>query len=175
MLERALSTVRDTLCTSEAGFAHPASSHQFCILTTPDRIHEISPATPRPSAVARACPGPPLESSTRFSDAPADHSPEVLAVASNIDPFLALSERSRSLVRGTITLDDAHFTTKIAIHSGAGVLAPFGCMALLATGSSQIFIRKMFRIACSRFSRHPSRASRNTPPVLGGGLSNRLL
>ena len=41
-----------------------------------------------------------------------------------------------------ITLDDVSFTTKIAIHSGAGVLAPFGCVALLDTGSPQTFIRR---------------------------------
>ena len=75
MLGKALSTVRDTLCSGEAGLVH-ASSHQFCTPTTTDRIHEISSVPPRPSAVACACPGPSLEFSTYFSDALADHSPE---------------------------------------------------------------------------------------------------
>ena len=73
-----------------------------------DRIHEISPASPRPLAVARACPGPPLGFSTYFSDAPADHSPEVLAVAPSVDPSLALPEHGPCLVESTtIPLDDA--------------------------------------------------------------------
>ena len=99
----------------------------------PDKILEKSPAPPRPPAVARACTGRLLEFSTCFSDAPADHSTEVLAVAPSLDPCL---------VGDTISLDDASFTTKIAIHSGAGVLAPFGCVALLDTGSPQTFIRQ---------------------------------
>ena len=142
LLAKALSAVRDTLRSSEAGLAPPASSHQFCTPTTTDRIHEISPAPPGPLAVARACLGPPLEFSTYFSDAPADHSPEVLAVAPSVDPSLALPEHGPCLVEGTITLDDASFTTKIAIHSGAGVLAPFGCVALLDTGCPRTFIRR---------------------------------
>ena len=43
---------------------------------------------------------------------------------------------------GPITLDDATFTTKIAVHSVAGVLAPLGCVTLLDTGSPQTFIRR---------------------------------
>ena len=38
--------------------------------------------------------------------------------------------------------DDASFTPKIAIHSGAGVLAPFGCVPLLDTFSPQTFVRR---------------------------------
>ena len=141
LLGKALFAVRDALPASEAGLAHPASSHHFFTPTTPDRIHEISPAPPRPLAVAHACLGPPLELSTCFSDAPADHSPEVWAVAPSVDPSLPLPEHGPCLVGGTITLDDASCTTKVAIHSGAGVLAPFGWVALLDTGSPQTFIR----------------------------------
>ena len=39
LLEKALSTVCDTLRSSEAGFAPLASSHQFCTPTTTDSIH----------------------------------------------------------------------------------------------------------------------------------------
>ena len=94
--------------------AHPAFCHQFYTPTTPDGIHEISPAPSRPLAVARTCPSP----FDVFSDAPANHSPEVLAVASinSIGPFLALLEYDPCLIGGTITFDDAFFTTKTAIH-----------------------------------------------------------
>ena len=70
MLGKALSAVRDILRSSEAGLAHPASSHKFCTPTTTDIIHETSPAPPRPLAVARACPSRPRTCFTCFSDAP---------------------------------------------------------------------------------------------------------
>ena len=44
--------------------------------------------------------------------------------------------------RFTAALDNAAFTTKIAIHSGAGVLASYGCVALLDTGAPLPFIRR---------------------------------
>ena len=139
LLGKAVSAVRDALRASEAWLVHPASSQQFCTPTTPDEIHEISPAPPRPLAVARACPGPPLEVLTCFSDAPADHSPRDFGYRTHCRP-LPRTVRTRPLpYRGA--LDDVSYTTKIAIHSGAGVLAPFGCVALLDTGSSQTFSR----------------------------------
>lgn len=58
-----------------------------------------------------------------------------MSVAPGIDLSLALSEHGSCLVGGTITLDDAMLTIKIAVHSGVDALAPFGCVALLATGS----------------------------------------
>ena len=51
-------------------------------------------------------PRPPVGVFDLFSDAPADHSPEGLAVASSIDPCLALPEHGPCLVGSTITLDD---------------------------------------------------------------------
>ena len=83
-----------------------------------------------------------LEFSTYFSDAPVDSSPEVLAATSGVDPSLELPEHGPYLVEGIITLDDASFTTKIAAHSGANALAPFGCVTLLDTGSPHTFIRR---------------------------------
>ena len=94
MFEKTLSNVLDAIRTNEAGLANPASSRQFCTPISPDGIREISPAPPRPMALARACPGPPSEFSTCFSDAPADNSAEVLAVAPGVDPSVALSEHS---------------------------------------------------------------------------------
>ena len=80
--------------------------------------HEMSPAPPRPRGLARACSGPYTEFSTCFSDAPADSSPEVFATP-GVNPSFALPEDGPYLVGGIITLDDAPFTTKIAVHSGA--------------------------------------------------------
>ena len=56
---------------------------------------------------------PSPEFSTYFSDAPATHSPEVLAVAPGVEPSLALLEYGPGLVGGTMTLDDASCITKI--------------------------------------------------------------
>ena len=142
ILGKALSAVRDAICTSEAGLANPASSQQFYAPTSHDGIDEISPASPRPMALARACPGPPSEFSTCFSEGPADNSPEVLAVTPGVDPSLALPKHGPCLVGGIITLDDTSSTTKTAVHSGANALAPFGCVALLDAGSPQTFIRR---------------------------------
>ena len=47
LLRKALSAVRDTLRSSEAGLAHTASSHQFCTPTTTDifkGFHQRRPA-----------------------------------------------------------------------------------------------------------------------------------
>ena len=79
MLGNSLPAVCDTICASEIGLAHPASSHQLCTPITPDGIHEISPAPPRPLAVARAFPRPPFESSTCFSNVAADYSLETFS------------------------------------------------------------------------------------------------
>ena len=86
----------------------------------------------------RSCPGPFSEFSTNFSDAPADHSPDVLAVASCAAPTPAdmplLPEHGPGLVGGTITLDDAYFITKITVHSGTTASTVVGCVALVNTG-----------------------------------------
>ena len=81
-----------------------------------------------------------------FSDASADHSPDVLVVASCAAPTPAdtpsLPEHGPDLVGGTITLDDASFTTKITVHSGTTASTVFGCVALLDTGFPQTFISR---------------------------------
>ena len=85
--------------------------------------------------------------SINFTDAPADHSPDVLAVAPCTIPALAntpsLPEHSPSLVRSTITLDNASFPAKIATNnSGTATSTAFGCVTLLETGSPHTFIRR---------------------------------
>ena len=75
-----------------------------------------------------------------FSDAPADHSLDVLAVAPGVD--LALLEHGPCLIGGISTLDDTSFTTKIAVHNGPNALTSFCCVALLDTGSARTFIRR---------------------------------
>ena len=139
---KTLSIGRDAIRTSEAGLANPASSKQFCTPISLVGINEISPAPRRPMALARSCPGPSSNCSTCFSDAPADISAEVSAVTPGVDPSLVLPEHGPCLIGGIITLDDASFTTKIAVHSGANALVPVGCVALLDTGSPQTFIRR---------------------------------
>ena len=90
MFEKTLSTVLDAIRTNEAGLANPASSRQFCTPTSPGGINEFSSAPPCPMALARACPGPHSEFWTCLCDAPADNSPEVLAVAPGVDRSLVM-------------------------------------------------------------------------------------
>ena len=65
-----------------------------------------------------------------------------MAVTPRVDPSPALPEHGHCLLGRIITLVDASLTTKIAIHSGANALAPYGCVALLDTGSPQSFVRR---------------------------------
>ena len=70
---------------------------------------------------------PPSEFLTCFSDVPADRTPEVLAVTPGVDSSLALPEHGPCLVDGIITLgNDASFTSKITVNSGANTVAPYG-------------------------------------------------
>ena len=175
LIGKVFSTVRDIFCTSEARLATQASSQQFCTPTSTGRIHEISLAPPRPRALARACPGPPSDCSTCFAYAPADSSPEVLAVTPRVAPCLALPEHGPCLVHGIITLDDASFTTKIAVHSGANALAPYGSWRSLTMVPHKLSSDPTYWIACSQWERHPSRASGNALLVPGVVLANLLL
>ena len=86
--------------------------------------------------------------STYFSDAPADQSQEVLVVASDVGPDLALSEHGPCLVGGTVTLDDVSFTAKIAIHSRGDAIAPYRCVALLDTVTPKPSSDVMSLIVC---------------------------
>ena len=79
-LGEALSAVRGAIRDSEAGLPHPASPRRFRSPTGNAVIHEISSAQKlRLGTVVGADQGPP---SAYFSGAPADQSPEVLAIAS---------------------------------------------------------------------------------------------
>ena len=114
----------------------------------------------------------PFRISTCFPDGPADNSPEVLAVAPGVDSFLALPDHGPCLAGGITTLDDASFTTKITVHSGANALAPLACVALLDTGSPQTFIRRdvldsMLSVAASSVA-----CERKCAPRSWGGLAN---
>ena len=149
-----------------------ASSPPFSTPTKTGGINESFPAPPRPRTLARACPGPPTEFSTCFSDAPADSSPEVLAVTPGVVSALALPEHGPCLVDAIITLDDASFTTKIAVHSRANAVAPYGCAALLDTGSPPPLSDATYWMACSRWGRHPLRASEIAHVVPGVVLAN---
>ena len=85
-----------------------------------------------------------LRSSVHFPDAPGDYCPDVPAVAPCAIPALvdtpSLLDLRANLVGGTMTLGDASFTIKIAVHSGTAASTAFDCVALLDTRSSQTFI-----------------------------------
>ena len=163
LLRKALSSLRDAIRTGEGGLATQSSSQEFCTLTTTGEIHNISPAPPRPRALASACPDPPSEVSTCFSDSPADSSPAVLDVTPGVVPCL---------VGGIITLDHAFFTTKIAVQIGATTLALYGCVERLDTGSPHTFVRRDVADCMLRWGRLPLRASAISPLVPGVGLAN---
>ena len=121
-LGEALSAVREAICDSEAGSPHPASPRRFRSPTGNAGIHEISSAQQsRLGTAVGADQGPSL---AYFLGAPADQSPEVLAIASRGASDRALPEHGSCLVRGTVTLDNASFTPEIAIRSGGDAIAP---------------------------------------------------
>ena len=170
MLGKALSAVHDALRVSEAGLAHPASSHQFCTPTTPDRIQEISPAPPRPLAVAIVGPGPPLEFSTFFSDAPADHSPEVL-----LSPLVSTPpsrcQNTAPASSGAIlpsTTPLLQTTSRFTFIAKLAFLQLLVAWRFLTLAPHRLSFDEMFWIACVRLMRYPSRTSRNAPSFLGG-------
>ena len=170
LLEKSLSAVRGTLCSSKAGLAHTALAHQFCTPTITDILHEISPAPPRPLVVSSACPGPPLEVSTFFLTHRLIIAPRFwlshlvstppsrcqnTAAASSGAPLLSmaplLQQQQKAELAFFHVLVAWRFLT-LALHR-----RPFD---------------EMSWIACSRLVRHPSRASKNAPLVLGGGMAN---
>ena len=116
---------------------------------------------------ARACPGPASEFSTHFSDAPADHSPDVLAVDFCAAPTTAdtpsLPVHGPRFVEGTITLDDAFSTTKITVHSATTASTVSGCVALLDAAPPQTFIRRDVLEQMLGVARPPLIASRALP------------
>ena len=71
-----------------------------------------------------------------------DHSLDGLAVASSIDPSLALSEHGPASSGAPSPSMTPPFAIKIAIHGGPAVVARFGCVALLEIGSTQTCIRR---------------------------------
>ena len=110
-LGEALFAVCEAIHKSEAGSAHPASSHRFRTPTGNAGIHEISSAPQSCSlTAASARQGPPSEISAYFSDASADQSHEVLEITSGVGSGLALTEHGPCLVGGTVTLDNVSFT-----------------------------------------------------------------
>ena len=139
LLGEALSAVREAIRDSEAGSPHPSSPRRFRSPTGNAGIHEISSAQSRLGTAVGADQGPP---SAYFLGAPADQSPEVLAIASRGASDRALPEHGPCLTGGTVTLDDVSFTTDVAVHSGEDAIAPYRCTFLLDTGSPQTFIRR---------------------------------
>ena len=59
------------------------------------------------------------------------------------DPSLVLAVHGPYLVDGPINLHDASATIKIAIQSGAGILASLGCAERLDTGSPHTVFDEM--------------------------------
>ena len=136
LLGEALSAFCGAICDSKAGSPHPASPRRFRSPTGNAGIHEISSAQQsRPGTAVGACQGPPSEMSTYISGAPADQSPEVLALVSRGASGRALPEYDSCLVGGSVTLDDVSFTTKIALHGGGDAMRPTDvrCSSILAT------------------------------------------
>ena len=143
LLGEALSAVREETRDRETGLAHPVSPGQFRTPTGNAGILEISSAPQSCSCTAAsACQVPPSEFWTYFSDVQADQSQEGLEIASVVGPGLAPLDHGPCLVGSTVTMDDVSFFTKLVIHSGGEAIAPYRCMALVDTGSPQIFIRR---------------------------------
>ena len=99
------------------------------------------------SGIGKRLPRFSLGVSVPFSDAPADHSPDVLAdppyAVSALADAASLPEHGPGLVRGTISFDDAPFLTKITVHCGTAAFTRFGCVALLDPVSAHNFIDRV--------------------------------
>ena len=180
VLGQALSTVRDLLRHNTDGSAHPSSFPQLCTPTLSEGIYEMNPAPLLHLRVSsRACPRPPSEISIHFSDAPGDHSPDVLAVAPCAVPALAdtlsPAEHGPSLVEGTATFDDASFITKIALHSGTTSTTAFGGVALLDTGSPQTFINRHVLERMILAGADTARCEQDSAPRLWAGFGQSAL
>ena len=170
LLGKALFAVRDALPASEAGLAHPASSHHFFTPTTPDRIHEILPAPPRPLAVGHACQVLPWSCRPVFLTrlqitAPRfGLSPLVSTPPSHCQNTAPASSGARLHSMTPLVQPKSRFTAELAfLHLLDG-------WRFLTLAPHRLSFEEMFWVACSRLVRHASRASRNAPLVLGGGL-----
>ena len=68
--------------------------------------------------------------------------PSSLGDTSGVGPSLELSKHVHRIDKGTATVDDVSFATKIAQHSDKNAIVPCRCMTYLASGSPQLFIRR---------------------------------
>ena len=145
------------------GLALPSSS-QFCNPTLSEGVHEINPAPlTRLRVSTHDCPSPPSEVSTHFSDPPADHSPDVVTVASCAAPTLADTPSRRRLF----------YHQSHRARSGATASTIFGCVALLDTDSPQTFIRRnILEQMLSGGTATINCEQDSAPLVPGGGLAN---
>ena len=167
-LGEALSAVREAICDREAGSPHLTSPRRFRSPTGNAEIHEILSAQQSRLGIAvSADQSPPL---AYFSDAPADQSPNILAIASRGTSDRALPEHGPCLVGGAVTLDDVFFTAEIAIHSGGDAIAPYKCTALLDTGSPQTFIRRDVLDCMRSVGAASSACERSSSPRSWGGF-----
>ena len=131
--------------------------------------HEISATTPRPpvtSSLDQLLPHVlPVATSACIL---------VSVIALGVDPFhtplLSIAEHGPGLTNGVATVDDASFTTRIKVHSGPSASHRYRLVALLDTGSPQIFISAEVW-ACMKASNAASTiCEQHAPPRSRGDL-----
>ena len=178
MLRKALSTARDAICASEAGLATHTCSRQLYTTPSTGGFHYISSTPSHPRVLASSCQGLSPEFSTSFSDTLANSSYEVMDVTPRADPIAVLPEHGPCIVGGIITLDDAFFTTKIAVHSDDNPLRPTASWRSLTLAPHRPSSDATYWIAFVREGKHPSLESGNVlliPEVMLTNLPLRKL
>ena len=113
-LGEALSAVREAFHDSETGLAHPASPSRFLTCTANAGTKKSRPRRGRAVNSGQLAKVP-LRSARPISRTRwPTKIREVFEIVSGAGPDLALSEHGPCFVGGTVTLDDASFTMKIA-------------------------------------------------------------
>ena len=172
LLGKALSTVREASRISEVGLASRASFQQFCTPTSPGGIHEISPSTPRPLALVRACLGPlseflacfltrqrtaaPRSWLSRLGSTPPSRC-QNMAPASSVVSLLSTTLLSPRRSRSTVELTSSR------------PMVAWRSLTLVPLRPSS---DATYWIACSWWGQHPLRASGNALLILGVVLAN---
>lgn len=170
LLGKTLMEVRRLLQDSPGGHAHASPPPPLAPSIPPSmpRIHEIaSPGTPSSPPEAAALSG-------NVTDAPGDHSAEVLHIASNSAGPLPASvlEYGPDLVGGTLLVDNNTFTTRVKLHSGPSATAQHTCTALLDSGSPASFVSETVVQAMQQAGALSAGCVRESPARSWGGFGD---
>ena len=143
---------------------------------TGDTVFEVDPIThPR---LDTDSPSTNTQTATllAFTDSvPDDHAPVVLLVQEQRIDAPHIPEQCPDLIGGVVTMDDATFTTLLALHSGVSTTSRFVCRALLDTGSPQSFIHQGAFVQMIATGAADASCVRSTTPRTWSSFGSRQL